>query len=151
MSSLLGIGVSGLRAQQAALNVVGQNITNASTPGYTRQRADIVTQIGGANVGLGAGAGVQIQGVSRIHDAFVDQQIRTDTSAFTQLEAYTEQVQALESTLFDGQYGIDAALRGFFDAVQNASNEPADLAQREFVISSAEALVTRFKGVTDRS
>jgi flagellar hook-associated protein FlgK len=39
MASLFDIGINGLRAQQAALNVVGQNITNASTPGYTRQRA----------------------------------------------------------------------------------------------------------------
>ena len=149
MAGLFNIGVSGLRAQQAALNVVGQNITNANTPGYTRQRVDIETQVGGSSAGIGAG--VTVGSVTRVADAFIDEQIRSDTALEAELRSFSENVGQLEGTLFDGQFGIDAALRDFFDAIQNASSEPSDLAMREFVISSAEALASRFDGVTDRS
>ncbi|MEM7101076.1 MAG: flagellar hook-associated protein FlgK [Pseudomonadota bacterium] len=149
MASLFDIGVSGLRAQQSALNIVGQNITNANTPGYTRQRVDIQTQIGGLSAGLGSG--VTVGSVTRIADAFVDEQIRSDKARHAELASFTQNVQQLEASLFDSQFGIDSAMRDFFDAVQNSSNEPTDLAMREFVISAGEALATRFRGVTDRS
>ena len=151
MAGLFSIGVSGLRAQQAALNIVGQNITNANTPGYSRQRADIVTQTSGANSGASVGAGVTVGGIRRIADGFIDDQIRSDAAAHAELSSFTSHIKQLESTLFDGQFGIDSALRDFFDAVQSASTQPSDLAMREFVISTAEALASRFQGVTDRS
>ncbi len=151
MASLFNIGVSGLRTQQAALNIVGQNITNASTPGYTRQRAEISAQVGGTSGGLLSGAGARVTGATRIADAYIDGQIRTDSSLHAQLEAFTERVGQLEGSLFDSEFGIDVAISDFFDAVQNAASEPSDLAMREFVIANAEALVARFRGVTDRS
>lgn len=150
MASLFDIGVNGLRAQQAALNVVGQNITNASTPGYTRQRADIVTQGGGLS-GSGAGGGARLEQIVRVADRFVDQQIRTDSALKSEMESYAQFVGQLETTLFDGEFGVDVAIRDFFDAVQNSSNEPSDLAVRQFVLSSGEALASRLQGFTDRS
>ena len=150
MASLFDIGINGLRAQQAALNVVGQNITNASTPGYTRQRADIVTQSGNLS-GLNAGAGAKLDQIVRVADFFVDQQIRTDSALKSEMESYAQFVGQLETTLFDGDFGVDTAIRDFFDAVQDSANEPSDLAVRQFVISNADALASRFQGVTDRA
>ena len=141
MSGLLNIGVSGLRAQQAALNIVGQNITNASTPGYTRQRVDLAAEISGANSSVFAGAGVGVQGITRVVDEFVSEQIRTDTAMFSELSSFNENVRTIESSLFDSRFGIDAALNEFFSALQSAANQPADLGLREFVLSSAEAVV----------
>ena len=150
MSGLLNIGVSGLRAQQAALNIVGQNITNASTPGYTRQRVDLAAEISGANSSVFAGAGVGVQGITRVVDEFVSEQIRTDTAMFSELSSFNENVRTIESSLFDSRFGIDAALNEFFSALQSAANQPADLGLREFVLSSAEAVVDRFATVNER-
>ncbi|MEE4281158.1 MAG: flagellar basal body protein, partial [Pseudomonadales bacterium] len=150
MASLFDIGINGLRAQQAALNVVGQNITNASTPGYTRQRADLVTQSGSLS-GVNAGAGARLDQIVRVADTFVDQQIRTDSALKSEMESYAQFVGQLETTLFDGDFGVDTAVREFFDAVQDSANEPSDLAVRQFVISNADALASRFQGVTDRA
>jgi flagellar hook-associated protein 1 FlgK len=44
MTNLIGIAVTGLNASQAALTTTGNNISNASTPGYSRQRAVLDTQ-----------------------------------------------------------------------------------------------------------
>lgn len=147
MTSLFNIGVSGLKAQQAALSVVGQNITNASTPGYTRQRAEIESVVGS---GQTAGAGARVASVTRIANAHIDEQVRADVSLFAELESFANRIQQIETGLFDGEFGIDAAMRDFFDAMQNAANEPGDLSMREFVLDNATALTNRFQGLTDR-
>ena len=66
MASLLNIGVSGLRAQQAGLAVTGQNITNAATPGYSRQQVDVVPAQAGVRGGDFSGAGVTVEAIRRI-------------------------------------------------------------------------------------
>ena len=151
MSSLFNIGVSGLKAQQAALNVVGQNITNASTPGYSRQRAEIVTQSGSLVAGLSQAAGSRVDNIKRIADGFIDEQIRSDMTLFSELDSFKQFVGQLEGALFDSDHGIDVAMQDFFDAMQNAANEPADLAMRQYVISNGEALADRYSAVTQRS
>ena len=147
--SLFNIGVTGLKSQQAALNVIGQNITNAATPGYTRQRVNLETIVG-SSTQLGA-SGVTVGNVQRIADAFIDEQVRTDSSLKGELSAYSDQIRRLESSLFDSTAGIDVALRGFFSSLQDLSSEPSDLALRDFVLNSAEALTDRFQGVAERT
>ena len=41
--SLLGIGNSGLMAAYAQLQTAGNNIANASTPGYNRETVNLAT------------------------------------------------------------------------------------------------------------
>ena len=56
MAGLIGIGLSGVLGHQAALNTTANNITNANTPGYSRQEVQFETQEGG----------VQVQGPSAV-------------------------------------------------------------------------------------
>ncbi|MBU2703567.1 flagellar hook protein FlgE [Sporomusaceae bacterium BoRhaA] len=60
MSSAMDSGVSGLKAQQTKLNIIGNNIANISTPGYKSQRAtfsDIFSQTIRAATGPSASSG----------------------------------------------------------------------------------------------
>ena len=146
--SLLNIGVSGLKSQQAALNIIGQNITNASTPGYTRQRADLATEVSSTALG---GSGVKVADVTRIADAFVDEQVRVDFSMSAELDAFTDRIGRLEGNLFDSRAGLDTAMREFFAALQEAGNEPADLARRDVVLNNAQGLADRFQGTAEKT
>ena len=71
----------GMAASQRALDVVGQNITNINTPGYTKQRLDLAslnTQKGdfyNAKSNIKVGFGVEITGISQLRDPFLDAQI----------------------------------------------------------------------------
>lgn len=150
MPSLLNIGIGGLRAQQAALNVIGQNITNASTPGYSRQRADLTTQTGAFTGSKFSGAGAQVSAITRIADEFVNNQIRTDRALSSELEAFTNNIGQLERTVFDDGFGIDSALSDFFSAIEDASANPLDTAARQFVLDRGAALAYRFGDVSDR-
>ena len=85
----LNTALSGLEAAQAAIDTTGQNIANANTPGYTRQRVDM-TERNPLNIpamsavygnGAQVGAGVDVTNISRMRDQFIDVQYRTQNSA----------------------------------------------------------------------
>ncbi|HEY3948538.1 flagellar hook-associated protein FlgK [Phenylobacterium sp.] len=66
LSSALQISTSGLQAAQAALTAISDNISNVNTPGYTRK-----TVVQQQQVEAGAGAGVQVVGVKRVTDQYL--------------------------------------------------------------------------------
>lgn len=82
----LYIARSGVRASRANLNITGQNITNADTGGYTRQRVDQSSippsEFGGlwAATGAAYGDGVSADGVSQLRDLFLDGEFRTQNA-----------------------------------------------------------------------
>ena len=75
LSSALATAMSGLRANQAALSIMSSNIANAQTPGYVTQNVNQIEVASG-----GAGSSVQVTGVNRQLDLFVQSQLRTETS-----------------------------------------------------------------------
>ncbi|HLP25107.1 MAG TPA: flagellar basal body protein, partial [Acidobacteriota bacterium] len=84
MSTFSGLSsaLSSLIAQRQALDVAGQNIANANTAGYTRQRADLQSVSTAAvrslfSTPLMVGTGVASVGVTRIGDDFLDARLRT--------------------------------------------------------------------------
>src|SRR5690242_5432808 len=83
----LNTAVSALSAAQTAIDTAAHNTANASTPGYSRQRVNLVASPPYAypafnRSGLPGqiGTGVSIQSITRARDAFLDGQIR-DQSA----------------------------------------------------------------------
>lgn len=149
MASLLNIGASGLRAQQAALSVTGQNITNADTEGYTRQRVNTEPQLQGLNGAGFAGAGVRVNDVQRITDAFAEAQVLQDTSLFSQTDTLATQIGQIDGVLFDEAGGLNGALEKFFGAVNAAVVNPDSLPERQLVLAQAEGLAGRFASLGD--
>jgi flagellar hook-associated protein 1 len=75
LGSIMNIAQSGLVAAQAGINVVSDNVTNVNTPGYVRKVANQQSVV--LN---GQGAGVDIAGVNRAADAYLEQANRTATA-----------------------------------------------------------------------
>src|ERR1700738_2165183 len=74
LSSALARAMSGLSAKQAALSIVSSNIANAQTPGYVTQHVNQIELASG-----GIGTGVEVTGVNRQLDLYVQSQLRTET------------------------------------------------------------------------
>ncbi|WP_457666113.1 flagellar hook-associated protein FlgK [Thiolapillus sp.] len=142
--SLLGIGTSALQAFQRALNTTGHNIANANTPGYSRQRVDLVSNTP-QYTGYGyIGTGVRTESVQRFYDAFVDSQVRNytaSTAEFQTLHTYSTQI---DNVLADPDAGLSTAMARFYSAVQDLSNDPSSTAARQAMISEGQGLVERF-------
>ena len=150
MADLLGIGVSGLRAHQEALAVTGQNITNANTPGYSRQRVEVVSQVGSVQAAQFDGAGARVDRVERIADEFAVRQVRTDQALYSQMNAMADQLGQIESVFFGELAGVDQAITQFFDAMHVANASPASMPDRQIVLNQAGALADRFNSVHAR-
>jgi flagellar hook-associated protein FlgK len=83
----LEVGVRGLLTHQQALEVTSQNMANASTPGYSRQRAEITAtepytepSFSRLKVAGQMGTGTEVSEVVRIRNQIIDQQIRQETT-----------------------------------------------------------------------
>lgn len=148
--NLLSIGKSGLLAAQVGLATTGNNITNASVPGYSRQEAiqgDTPTQDRGFGF---VGTGTEVVTVRRYYDNFLATQLRTAESNQASLETLYKQVAQIDNLLADPTAGLSPAVQDFFNGVQDATSNPASAASRQAMLSTAESLAARFQGMSAR-
>ncbi|MEP6653007.1 MAG: flagellar hook-associated protein FlgK [Myxococcales bacterium] len=143
--SLLIQSGSSLSAQSAALATAGHNIANANTPGYSRQIANFAANPAIAAMGsIAVGTGVSLQSVTQARNLFVERQIPTALGAqgySGSLNAALQSVTALDTDL---QGGMTSALGAFYSSLRTLSQNPGDLALRQGVIGSSQALARSF-------
>lgn len=149
MADLLNIGLSGLSAAKTNLSVVGHNITNVNTPGYSRQDTVQVTrppQFSGAGF---IGSGTSLTDIRRTYSEFLTTQLRSSTALNSDVKAYKSQIDQLDSLLAGTTTGITPALKSFFSAMQTAAEDPANIPARQLVLAESEGLARRFNTIYD--
>ena len=139
--NLLSIGNQALQANQAALNTVGQNISNANTDGYSRQRVDLVSR-----PDLG---GVFLNDIERIADDFLVRQVWSDSSNhnyYAKLESFANE---LDNLLASESTSLSTAMNEYFGALQSAVDDPTSTSARQLFVSQSDALATRINAMHD--
>ncbi len=145
MADLLSSGISGLLAYRRSLDTVSNNIANANTPGYSRQRVELVSRPG-TGYGFGyIGSGVDIGTVRRLGDSLLNTRVQSDASAYTRLEAFSGYASRLDRLLSDAEAGLSAPLSGFFDAANALAQNPSSTSARQALLGSADTLAVRFR------
>ena len=153
MSTFSGIStaLSSLMAQRQALDVAGQNIANASTVGYTRQRADISSIAGLSTPSMyssvpTSGNGATVTSISRLGDAFLDARLRTTTGTSAQLAVQATSYANLETTVGEpSTTGLSNQLSTMWSAWSDLANTPDSAATRSVVLQDSQAVVDRLK------
>jgi flagellar hook-associated protein 1 len=146
LNASLYIGLSGLQAQQAALNVVGHNIANVNTTGYTRQRADLTSNQSMIEGKVYFGTGVSLNTVQSIRDRFLDLQIYRETAKESGATERASGIDAVSSTLGDtGSTGIAAQIQAFLQGFQSLASSPENTALRTSVVGKAQSMITSFQ------
>ncbi|HEY9192221.1 MAG TPA: flagellar hook-associated protein FlgK [Methyloversatilis sp.] len=149
-TQLYNIGITGLNAAQAGLITTGHNISNASTPGFSRQQVILGTndpQLTGSGF---LGQGARVETVRRVYSQFLTAQVMEAQTQNAEYASYSDQISALDNLLADQEAGLSPAMSDFFDAIQSVSSSPTSLASRQSVISSAQAMTTRFNTLGQR-
>jgi flagellar hook-associated protein 1 len=149
-SGLFGIGTSGLLAFQRALGVTSHNIANSATEGYSRQRIELSARTPQYYGNGYFGTGVQVDGVQRLFDQFVINQLRSSTSGSHYHDLYYDFARRVDNLLADTDTGLASGLQQFFAAVQDVANDPTSTPARQVLISEAESLVDRFWSLNQR-
>jgi flagellar hook-associated protein 1 FlgK len=133
-------------AHQAMMNVFGQNIANVNTPGYTRQVGELTPSAAVRFGSLSFGTGVDLAGISRKRDLFLDREARRQMAFHGERQAFAEGLSQLEALLNEpSEHGLGSVLDGFFDAWNDLANNPEDLGARRILVEEGRRLAGRFR------
>jgi flagellar hook-associated protein 1 FlgK len=147
MAELLNVGTSSLLAYQKALATTGHNIANVNTEGYSRQSLTLDTRAPSLGAGGYVGSGVEVSTVARAYDSFLSQDLRANHSSFHHLDTFTEMTKQLEDLLADSDRGVSVQLENLFAAVQDLSNNPSSIPERQALLGEANALTRQIQEV----
>jgi flagellar hook-associated protein 1 len=150
MSDILSTSVSGLLAFQQALDVTSNNISNAATPGYSVENINLTPAPGQATSSGYIGGGVQVQSITRSYDELLAGQVRSSQSSYSSFNTYSTQASTIDNMLSDSTTGLTASLQSFVNALQTVSSSASSSAQRQVLLSSAQALAQQMQNYTSQ-
>lgn len=137
------VGVTALQANMAALQVIGHNIANVNTPGFSRQNVDL-QQVPGQKFGAGYfGKGVQVASVERAFNQFLTREANLSAAAAESANIRFQRLQTLEQLFPMGEAGIGNQLNGFLNAWADTVASPTNQTARGVVLSRAEEFSNR--------
>jgi flagellar hook-associated protein 1 FlgK len=142
-SNLLNIGLSGLNAAQWGLTTTGENISNASTPGYSIE-TPVYAEAGGSYTGSGyLPTGVSTTTVQRQYSQYLATELNNALSSSTALSAYNTMITQLNNLVGSPTSGIASAITGYFTGLQNVANGASSIATRQTAMSDAQSLANQ--------
>ncbi|MBX2859617.1 MAG: flagellar hook-associated protein FlgK [Vampirovibrio sp.] len=138
---------------QTAMNTVSHNISNANTPGYSKQRVEMEAHFAYSAPLLNArqesgqiGQGVTITEINRSRDVFLDASIRQENSILGTNVNLRNVLQQLEGILNEPSTGgINGTIQNLFEAAQELSLNPESTAVRTEFLQQGIDLITVFQ------
>ncbi len=139
--STIYLSKNALQAAQLGLQVTSNNIANANTPGYIRQRL-IQSPLPPQRYGqLLLGLGVDVEAVVQVTDTFLQERLRGAESdlAFgeAQEDAYV-QLEALLGELSDND--LSTSLTSFFGSIHDIQSQPESTSVRNLAVLQGRTL-----------
>ena len=149
-SSFGGINtaLTSLYAQRRGLDLAGQNIANANTEGYSRQRATMQSETGATVSAFwaradGLGAGVGVSGVQRLRDDSLEARGRAEHGQSASFTDQTAAYSAIED-VFNEPSGtaLQAQLHDMWAAWSDVANNPDSVAARSSLLEKSRTVVS---------
>ncbi len=141
LSALLGTMQDALAAQQAGLDVTGQNITNVNTPGYVKRSAVLESRA----VLPGSDGGVDVAEIQRAFDSFTYSQVLTEHGQKSAADARSSSLGEAQAIVApQGGGSVSDAMNAFFSSLQALTANPGDPSVRSAVLANATQLSQSF-------
>jgi len=140
--SLLSLGSSGIAAHNSGIGAAANNVANANTAGYSRQRVDLRAMLGAPQYG-----GVRSNGAERYESSLLASRMRVAAGSLGMARTFSTAVADFE-TVFTADNTIDERLATFYASTAKAAASPTDPDARADVIANASALAG---GIRDRA
>jgi flagellar hook-associated protein 1 FlgK len=145
----LTVGLSGLEAQQTAMDTVGQNVANASTPGYVDEEVQLGSVGAVQHMGFDdsasplPGDGVEVAGIERLSNQYLQQQSYTEQANQGTLTAQQAGLQSIQGNFPEpSTTGISSQLTQFWQDWSTLANNPSDEATRATLVQDAGSLTS---------
>lgn len=141
-----------LQAAQIGLQVAGNNIANANTPGYIRQEAVFEPSTPQRLGNLLLGTGVTVSGIKQKTDAFLEERLRGANADLANGEAQSSAYTQLESIIGElGKNDLSTSLTSFFGSLSNVLNQPDSVAVRNLAVQQGQKLTVDIRTLNDRA
>lgn len=147
-STFLGLETArrGMFTQQSALYTTGHNISNANTPGYSRQQVNFQTTSPYPAAGLNRpqipgqmGTGVQASTIERIRDVFVDTQYRMENNKLGHFSTLNQALSKMEDIMNEPtDSGLHSVLEKFWNSLQDLAAHTENTGARDIVASNGQ-------------
>ena len=119
MSTLGGVmnsALSSLQASQLGLSVASNNISNAQTPGYSRERLLVAAS---------PNEGVDVLGIEALRDQLTAQRLNQETSNKAAQDTLHQTLQDIQGSFNDTQgTGLLSYITTFFNSFHSLSVDP---------------------------
>ncbi len=144
-----------LAAQQAAMDLAAHNLANVNTPGYTRQSVRL-TPMAGAGLVTGAagrpadsiGGGVDVTGIVRIREAFLDRQARDTAATGSSWKSRRDTLSRVETIFGEpSDNGLAAQLQEFWNAWGEVAAHPSLASARSALRGTAGTMASTFRRI----
>ncbi len=144
----LNAGKTSLSTNQKAIEIVGNNVANVNTDGYSRQRAEFI-QIPAVNFGdFFIGQGVTVSDVSRDYSSFVSNQLQENFIAYGEEMGRSNPLSELERLFNVSEDNLASEINEFFDAWQELTTNPSGQVERDIVVQRGNLLGDAFSQLT---
>jgi len=147
----LNTALSGLLAHKRAIDVIGQNIANVNTEGYSRRQVKLEPSVGLVSPGMyssnwaSGNLGVDVASVNRIRDTFLDAKARTEMANDGSARTLENILSRVEATFPEpSDTAIAGQLSAFWNSFADAANNPSSIPARTAVLAQATTLVDTF-------
>lgn len=134
------IGTSAISVGRRALDLIGQNLANAATPGYSRQALNLVSRV----TGDVSGTGVDVAFITRFEAPAVRTALLTGNADQSAFEARLATRRQIEATIGAGAGGLGERLGAFFDQAEQLAVRPEDTAARRPLLGVAADIARQF-------
>ncbi|MBI5364841.1 MAG: flagellar hook-associated protein FlgK [Planctomycetes bacterium] len=142
----LNVGLKALLTAQSALDTVGHNVSNANTPGYSRQSLQISASPSIFVRGIAIGNGVDANVVLRTADDLLTRRLVQQTASIQQLETRVNGMSQVEALIGEpGDRGLNALMQNFFSSLSSLAASPEDVVLRTGLVQSTQSLTGRFQ------
>ncbi len=140
----LNAGKTSLMTNQKSIEIVGNNIANVNTEGYSRQRAELM-QIPAVNFGdFFVGQGVTVSDVSREHNVFINRQLQEKSIALGEESGKSTPLSELERIFNVSDDNLAGSINDFFDAWQQLTTNPSGQVERDMVMQRGRLMGDAF-------
>lgn len=147
----LDAGLRALNAARLAMQTAGNNVANANTAGYSRQRVELAASMPfGVSGNYQIGTGVDVLGITRMVDQGLEVRLAMQLGLVGAAELEHSRYSEIESILAEPDGGLSGSLADLFGAVTKLGSDPADRALRGGVVQAGNQLSQGFRLAANR-
>ena len=143
------IGLSALTAGQRTLDIIGENLSNANTPGYHRQVPGLTERPPIVFGNLSLGTGVDVADIRRLRSQLIETSINQNTFQFNSTDSQLTALQQVQTQLSPGLGSLDGLITNFFNQLDQLTAKPDDMVQRRVFLESAVGLANQFNSLAN--